>query len=49
MAALKIVKKHEQTNSMRFSLDGKMIDKPVIDAAKQLIEKSKRYGVKGVM
>ncbi len=49
MAALKIVKKHEQTNSMRFSLDGKMIDKPVIDAAKQLIEKSKRYGVKGVL
>ena len=28
-----------------FSLDGKMVDKPVIERAEKVIEKAKRFGV----
>ncbi len=43
--ALRIVKRHEEEESMRFSLDGKMVDKPVIERAKSLLEKARLYGL----
>ncbi|MFW6285276.1 MAG: HpcH/HpaI aldolase/citrate lyase family protein [Bacillota bacterium] len=43
--ARRIVKKHEETNSMRFALDGHMVDKPVVEAAKATLEKARRYGI----
>ncbi len=30
---------------MRFSLDGKMIDKPVIERAKETLKRAQYYGV----
>ena len=45
--ARRIVRKHEETGSMRFSLDGHMVDKPVVEAAKATLEKAKRYRVWG--
>ncbi|MFW6284838.1 MAG: HpcH/HpaI aldolase/citrate lyase family protein [Bacillota bacterium] len=44
--AKRIVKKHEATNSFRFALDGHMVDKPVVDAARATLEKARRYGLK---
>ncbi|MFP4077729.1 MAG: HpcH/HpaI aldolase/citrate lyase family protein [Bacillota bacterium] len=44
-AAKRIVKKHEETKSMRFALDGRMVDKPVVEAAKATLEKALRYGI----
>ena len=41
--AKRIVKKSEETNKGAFSLDGKMIDLPVIEKAKKLLEKAKKY------
>ncbi|MFW5913843.1 MAG: HpcH/HpaI aldolase/citrate lyase family protein [Bacillota bacterium] len=43
--AKRIVKKHKETNSMRFALDGHMVDKPVVEAAKATLEKALRYGI----
>ncbi len=43
--AKRIVVMAEKNASMRFSLDGKMIDKPVIERAHNLLEKAKKYGV----
>jgi len=45
--ARRILKRHEETNSMRFSLDGKMIDKPVVQKAKALLQKAETYRQKG--
>jgi citrate lyase subunit beta / citryl-CoA lyase len=39
----RIVHQSKTLNSMRFSLDGKMIDKPVIERANNILEKAKRY------
>ncbi len=44
--ARRIVKRHEETNSMRFSLDGKMVDKPVVEKAKALLESAEAYRFK---
>jgi citrate lyase subunit beta/citryl-CoA lyase len=43
--AERIVYMHEKTGSMRFSLDGKMIDKPVIERAKETLKRARYYGV----
>ena len=43
--AMRIIKQHEKLNRLRFSLDGKMVDKPVIERAQKLIERAKKYGV----
>ncbi len=43
--AMRIVKQHENTGSMRFSLDGKMIDKPVILEAKDTLKRARKYGM----
>ncbi len=45
--AKRIVIAHQKTNKMRFSLDGKMVDKPIIESAKRLLEKAKHYGLLG--
>ncbi len=41
--ARRIVERHEQTGEVRFSLDGRMVDRPVLEEAKQLLERAKRY------
>jgi len=41
--AKRIVAMHEKNGSMRFSLDGQMIDKPVIEHAKTLLKKVRTY------
>ncbi len=41
--AKRIVKKSEETTKGAFSLDGKMIDLPVIEKAKKVLEKAKKY------
>ncbi|MFW5841991.1 MAG: HpcH/HpaI aldolase/citrate lyase family protein [Bacillota bacterium] len=43
--AKRIVHMHKKTGSMRFSLDGKMIDKPVIERAKDTLKRAQYYGV----
>ena len=43
--ALRVMKQFEATKSMRFSLDGQMIDKPVLERAKATLEKAKFYGL----
>jgi len=43
--ARRVVEKHETTKSMRFSLDGQMIDKPVLARAKETLAKASRYGL----
>lgn len=43
--AKRIVKKSEETNKGAFSLDGKMIDLPVIEKAKKVLEKAKKYNL----
>ncbi len=40
--AERIVAMHEKTRSMRFSLDGKMVDKPIITRAKALLKRAKQ-------
>ncbi len=41
--AKRIVKKSEETKQGAFSLDGKMIDLPIIEKAKKVLEKAKKY------
>jgi len=43
--AKRILKKSEETKKGAFSLDGKMIDLPVIEKAKKLLEKAKKYNL----
>ncbi len=43
--ALRIIKKYESEQTTRFSLDGEMVDKPVIEKARKLLDKAKRYGM----
>ncbi len=44
-AAKRIVKRHREEGSMRFRLDGKMVDRPIIERAKRLLEKARLYGM----
>lgn len=46
-AAKRIVIAHEKHGSMRFSLDGKMVDKPIIERAKKLLKQAKDYNLLG--
>jgi citrate lyase subunit beta/citryl-CoA lyase len=41
--SMRIIKKAEETGKGAFSLDGKMVDLPIIEKAKNVIEKAKRY------
>lgn len=41
--AKRIIAYAESHQSMRFSLDGKMVDKPIIDHAKAILDAAKRY------
>jgi len=43
--SLRIIKKAEQEGKGAFSLDGKMVDLPIIEKAKKVIEKAKRYNL----
>ena len=43
--AKRILKKAEELQKGAFSLDGKMIDLPIIEKAKKLLEKAKKYNV----
>lgn len=43
--AKRIVKKSKETNKGAFSLDGKMIDLPIIEKAKKVLEKAKKYNL----
>lgn len=43
--AKRIVKKAEKENKGAFSLDGKMIDLPIIEKAKKVLEKAKKYNL----
>ncbi len=45
--AKRIIAMHERKGTMRFSLDGKMVDKPIIQRAYKLLEKARRYGLDG--
>ncbi len=45
LEAKRIVKKSEETDKGAFSLDGKMIDLPVIEKAKKVLEKAKKYNL----
>lgn len=43
--AKRIVKKASETNKGAFSLDGKMVDLPIIEKAKKTLEKAKKYNL----
>lgn len=43
--AKRIIKKSEESNKGAFSLDGKMIDLPIIEKAKKVLEKAKKYNL----
>lgn len=43
--AKRIVKKSEETGKGAFSLDGKMVDLPIIQKAKKVLEKAKKYNL----
>ncbi len=43
--AKRIIKKSEETKKGAFSLDGKMIDLPIIEKAKKVLEKAKKYNL----
>lgn len=43
--ALRVMKKYEETSSMRFSLDGQMVDKPVLQRAEDTLKKARFYGL----
>lgn len=43
--AKRIIKKSEEATSGAFSLDGKMIDLPIIEKAKKVLEKAKKYNL----
>ncbi len=44
-SALRILAMHKKKGSMRFSLDGKMVDKPIIQQAQNFLDKAKQYGL----
>jgi len=41
--ALRVIKAETESSKGAFSLDGKMIDKPIIERSKKVIEKAKKY------
>ncbi|MGM0435560.1 MAG: HpcH/HpaI aldolase/citrate lyase family protein [Bacillota bacterium] len=43
--ARRVVEQYEKTKSMRFSLDGQMIDKPVLARAQATLKKARHYGL----
>jgi len=43
--AKKIIAMYKKTGKMRFSLDGKMIDKPIISRAQSLLKKAMQYAI----
>ncbi len=43
--AKRIIKKSEKLNKGAFSLDGKMIDLPIIEKAKKVLDKAKKYNL----
>ena len=43
--ARRIIKKSEEVNVGAFSLDGKMVDLPIIEKAKKVLEKAKKYNL----
>lgn len=43
--AMKVIKKSQSTSKGAFSLDGKMIDLPIIKKAEKTIEKAKKYNL----
>ena len=43
--ARRIIKKSEESNKGAFSLDGKMVDLPIIEKAKKVMEKAKKYNL----
>lgn len=45
LQAKRILKKSEETNKGAFSLDGKMVDLPIIEKAKKVLEKAQKYGL----
>ena len=45
LEAKRIVKKASETNRGAFSLDGKMVDLPIIEKAKKTLEKAKKYNL----
>jgi citrate lyase subunit beta/citryl-CoA lyase len=45
MYAKRVVLKSEQEQNGAFSLDGKMVDVPVIERAKKILEKAKKYQI----
>ncbi|MBU1020663.1 MAG: CoA ester lyase [Firmicutes bacterium] len=45
LQAKRILKKSEELQKGAFSLDGKMIDLPIIEKAKKVLEKAQKYGL----
>ncbi|MBN2604462.1 MAG: CoA ester lyase [Bacilli bacterium] len=45
LQAKRIIKKSEESQKGAFSLDGKMIDLPIIEKAKKVLEKAQKYGL----
>ncbi len=45
LAAKRIIKKSEETKKGAFSLDGKMIDLPIVEKAKKTLELAKKYNL----
>jgi len=45
LQARRIIKKSEETKKGAFSLDGKMIDLPIIEKAKKILELAKKYNL----
>ena len=45
LEAKRIIKKSEETNKGAFSLDGKMIDLPIIEKAKKVLDRAKKYNL----
>ena len=43
--AKRIIKKSEESDKGAFSLDGKMIDLPIIEKAKKVLNKAKKYNL----
>lgn len=45
LQAKRIIKKSEESQKGAFSLDGKMIDLPIIEKARRVLEKAQKYGL----
>lgn len=45
LKAQKIIAAYEQEKKGAFSLDGKMIDKPILDRSQKILEKAKKFGL----